>query len=71
MIELHNMDIFEFLSTKQNIAICITTNQMLRTNGNAIMGKGIAKGTFISTKYTIYVPTDTINQTYDTTIQNE
>lgn len=43
MKEIAKCDIFDFLKTDNNIAICITTNHMLRKNGNAIMGAGIAK----------------------------
>ena len=43
MQEINKCNIFDFLKTEKNIAICVTTNHMLRNNGNAIMGAGIAK----------------------------
>jgi hypothetical protein len=41
MLEIYNKDIFK-IASGTNEAICITTNGMIKNNGNAVMGKGIA-----------------------------
>lgn len=40
MIEIYGSDIFKI--AKENEAICVTTNGQIRTDGRAVMGRGIA-----------------------------
>ena len=42
MLEIYNQDIFK-IANSSNEAICITTNGLCKSNGDAVMGKGIAK----------------------------
>ncbi len=42
MLETKNIDIFS-IANGPNTAICITTNGMIKKDGRAVMGKGIAK----------------------------
>lgn len=41
MLEISNQDIFQ-IASGSNEAICITTNGITKSNGDAVMGKGIA-----------------------------